>query len=257
VDLGGAVRRHRIAVASYLALALAVSAVVVYAVAAQGYRAHQTRLNDGGIWVTDNRDSAYGRMNKPIGQLDGAVFAGLNANLDIAQDDSAVLGVNLSGGTLAPLDPATMRSPASSSVPIPAAPQVQARGATVAVLDTEAGTVWATRVDTVNGVPPLDAVGRQAKPWAKVGRTAALAVTDSGTVVAVSAVTGTLLTSQATAGGFGAVRTTHLSGPAGAGSRTLQLTTVGETPVVLDPATGALRVVGGADAHVPAGAVLQ
>lgn len=257
MDLGGAVRRHRIAVASYLALALAVSAVVVYAVAAQGYRAHQTRLNDGGIWVTDNRDSAYGRMNKPIGQLDGAVFAGLNANLDVAQDDSAVLGVNLSGGTLAPLDPATMRSPASSSVPIPAAPQVQARGATVAVLDTESGTVWATRVDTVAGVPPLDAVGRQAKPLAKVGRTAALAVTDSGTVVAVSAATGTLLTSRATATGLGAVHTTHLSAPFATRSRPLQLTTVGETPVVLDPATGALRVVGGPDAHVPAGAVLQ
>lgn len=261
MDLGAVVRRHRAAVASYLALALAVTAVVVYAVAAQGYRAHQTRLNDGGIWVTDNRDSAYGRMNKPIAQLDGAVFAGLDANLDVAQDDSAVVGVNLSGGTMAPLDPATMRIPSGGSVPIPAAPQVQARGGTVGVVDTRTGEVWATRVDTVAGVPDLHSVSRAAKPLGKAGRSAALAVSESGRVVVVSAVTGTLLTSDptgaATGPGLGPVHTEHLSGKPGAGAKSLQVTTVGETPVVLDPASGLLRVVGGASSQVPGGSVLQ
>ena len=257
MDLGAVVRRHRVALASYLALVLALGAVVAYAVAAEGYRAHQTRLNDGGIWVTDNRDSAYGRMNKPIGQLDGAVFAGLNANLDVVQDESAVVGVNLSGGTIEPLDPSTMRAPASSSVPIPAAPQVQAGGGTVAVVDTETGALWATRVDTVDGVPDLTAVGREAKPLATVGRSAALAVTDSGTVVALSAVTGTLLTTTPSSTGFGPLHTQHLAGRPGAGARSLQLTTVGETPVALDPAAGLLRAVGGVDARVPPGSVLQ
>jgi large repetitive protein len=257
LDLGGAMQRRRVAIASYLALALAVGVVVVYAVSAQGYRAHETRLNDGGIWVTDNRDSAYGRMNKPIGQLDGAIFAGLNANLDVAQDDAAVVGVNLSGGTLSPLDPSTMRPPASSSVPIPAAPQVRAGGGTLGVIDTDQGSVWATRVDTVAGVPDLTRVGREARPLARVGKGAALAVTDSGTVLAVSAVTGSLLTVVATGSGFGPVHTQHLSGAPGAGARSLQLTAVGETPVVLDPSTGALRVVGGGSAEVPPGSVLQ
>ncbi len=257
MDLGGAVRRHRVALASYLALALAVGAVVVYAVAAQGYRAHQTRLNDGGIWVTDNRDSAYGRMNKPIGQLDGAVFAGLNANLDVVQDDSAVVGVNLSGGLIAPLDPATMRSPPSSDVQIPAAPQVEARGGSVGVVDTETGALWGGRIDTVNGVPDLSSVGREAKPLAKVGKGAALAVTESGSLVAVSAETGTLLTTTATSAGFGPIHTQHLEGHPGAGATSLQLTTVGETPVVLDPSAGQLRVVGGSTATVPSGSVLQ
>jgi hypothetical protein len=257
LDLGGAVGRRRVAIASYLALALAVGVVVVYAVAAQGYRAHQTRLDDGGIWVTDNRDSAYGRMNKPIGKLDGAIFAGLNANLDIAQDDSAIVGVNLSGGTISPLDPSTMRPPPSSSVPIPAAPQVQADGGTLGVIDTEQGAVWATRVDTVAGVPDLAQVGREARPLAKVGKTAALAVTDSGTVLAVSAVTGNLLSAAASGSGFGPVHSQHLAGKPGEGATSLQLTSVGETPVVLDPATGALRVVGGGAAQLPPGSVLQ
>ena len=257
MDLGGAMQRRRVAIASYLALALAVGVVVVYAVAAQGYRAHQTRLNDGGIWVTDNRDSAYGRMNKPIGQLDGAVFAGLDANLDVAQDDSAIVGVNLSGGTMSPLDPATMRPPSTSSVPIPAAPQVQADGGTLAVLDTDQGAVWATRVDTVSGVPDLADVGREAKPLAKAGKTAALAVTDRGTVLAVSAVTGSLLTVATAGSGFGPVHSQRLVGGSGADAKSLQLTSVGETPVVLDPSTGTLRVVGAGTAQVPPGSVLQ
>jgi hypothetical protein len=257
VDLGGVVRRHRVAIASYLALALAISAVVVYAVAAQGYRAHQTRLNDGGIWVTDNADSAYGRMNKPIGQLDGAIFAGIDANLDVVQDGSAVVGVNLSGGTMSPLDPSTMRPPANSSVPIPASPDIAEDGGTLGVLDKTSGTVWADRVDTVSGVPDLTAVGREAKPLARAGRSASLAVSDSGTVYAVSAATGTLLSARATTSGFAPVHTQRLGTDPGAGSRSLDLTTVGETPVVLDPATGSLQVVGGGRVTVPHGSVLQ
>jgi hypothetical protein len=257
VDLGGLVRRHRIAIASYLALVLAVGAVVLYAVAAQGYRAHQTRLNDGGIWVTDNADSAYGRMNKPIGQLDGVVFAGINANLDVTQDGSAVVGVDLSGGTISPLDPSTMRSPANSRVPIPASPDVAEDGGSLAVLDKTSGTVWAMRVDTVSGVPDLTPVGRESKALGRAGKGAALAVSDSGTVYAVSATTGTLLSSRATTNGFGPIHTQHLAAGPGAGARSLELTTVGETPAVLDPSTGSLLVVGGASAKVPAGSVLQ
>ena len=46
---------------------VAVSGVAVYAVQADGYQAHTADLNDGGIWVTSNRDGSYGRINKPIG----------------------------------------------------------------------------------------------------------------------------------------------------------------------------------------------
>ena len=73
---------------------MAAGGVVVYAVSADGYQAHETQLNDGGIWVTNSRDGFYGRLNKPIGQLDGAVFAQLDATLDIVQDGAAVVAVN-------------------------------------------------------------------------------------------------------------------------------------------------------------------
>lgn len=264
MDLGGDIRRrhigtalarHRVAIASYLALALAIGTVVTFAVSAQGFRAHQTRLNDGGIWVTDNADSGYGRINKPIGELDGVIFAGLSSNLDVSQDDSAVVGVNLSGGTITPLDPATMRAPEGASVPIPAAPAVQEQGSTLAVLDTAKGTVWSTRVDPVEGLPNLTPVSRTSKPLASAGKNAALAVSDGGTVWVLSAATGTLLSSVPATSptGFGPIHTQKT----GITAKSLGLTTVGETPVVLDPASGALSVIGGAKAKVPAGSVLQ
>ena len=59
---------------SWVALAVAVGGVVTYAVQADGYQAHRAELNDGGIWVTSNQDGSYGRINKPIGELDGTVF---------------------------------------------------------------------------------------------------------------------------------------------------------------------------------------
>ena len=60
---------------SWVALAVAVGGVVTYAVQADGYQAHEADLNDGGIWVTSKRDGSYGRINKPIGELDGTVFS--------------------------------------------------------------------------------------------------------------------------------------------------------------------------------------
>ncbi|MBA3782949.1 MAG: hypothetical protein H0X12_14000, partial [Nocardioides sp.] len=50
--LRGFMRRHRAAIATNAALAIAAGAIVVYAVSAEGYRSHRTDLNDGGIWVT-------------------------------------------------------------------------------------------------------------------------------------------------------------------------------------------------------------
>ncbi|MGI8522397.1 MAG: Ig-like domain-containing protein [Nocardioides sp.] len=254
MGFGTFARRHRAAVASWLALVLAVSGVVVYAISAQGYRAHQTQLNDGGIWVTDNSLSAFGRINKPIGQLDGAIFAPNKANLDVVQDGSAVLGVDLSGGAVSVLDPVTMTMLDGGSVPVPAAPAVQLRGGTAAVLDTAAGGVWAARVDPVNGTPALPTLDRQSKPLAKAGKDAALAVSETGTVYAASAETGTLLRLSPTSTAFGPPHESKLPRPFG---RSLSLTTVGETPVALDSRKGLLSVVGGARLKVPANSVLQ
>ena len=90
------VRRHRVGIASGAALTLAATAVVVYAVTAQGYKSHEAELNDGGIWVVNGKKGWSGRLNKPINELDGVVPSqDGRSRLDVVQDGASVVTVNL------------------------------------------------------------------------------------------------------------------------------------------------------------------
>ena len=256
MPFGGQLQRQRAALASWTAFAVAVGGVVTYAVQADGYQAHQADLNDGGIWVTSNKDGSYGRLNKPIGELDGTVFTRLGSNLDIVQDGSSVVGLDLSDGVLLPLDPAQMQVADGEDASIPGSPDVGMAGGSLAVLDTVSGKLWATREDPAVGVPPVSPLASQSDPVATVGADAALAVALDGTVYAVSSAADELLTlRQSGDSAFGVPGTDEL--PGDAFSDAIALTTVGAVPVVLDSASGRLAVVGGAEAEVPKGSVLQ
>ena len=122
VPFGEHLQRRRAALVSWLALAVAVGGMVTYAVQADGYQAHRADLNDGGIWVTSKHDGSYGRINKPIGELDGTVFSSPDSNLDIVQDGDSVVGINLSEGVVVPLDPAQMQVPDGEEAAIPGSP---------------------------------------------------------------------------------------------------------------------------------------
>ena len=94
--VGAFVRRHRGTIASGAALAVAVSAVIVYAVTASGYKAHQADLNDGGVWVVNGTKGWSGRLNKPINQLDGVVPSDDGkTRMDIIQDGAAVVALDI------------------------------------------------------------------------------------------------------------------------------------------------------------------
>ena len=256
VPFGGHLQRRRAALVSWVALAVAVGGVVTYAVQADGYQAHEADLNDGGIWVTSKRDGSYGRINKPIGELDGTVFSNVDANLDIVQDGDSVVGINLSDLVVVPLDPAQMKVPDGEEASIPGNPVVGMAGGSLAVLDAAAGRLWATREDPEVGVPSVASLADQSDPLAQVGEDAALAVALDGTVYAASAAEDSLLTvRQEGDTGFAAATTEKL--PGDDFSDAIALTAVGAVPVVLDAASGRLAVVGGAEAQVPAGSVLQ
>ena len=265
-----ALRRHRIAIASNLALLIAVVGVVVVAVNASGYQSHEARLNDGGIWVTNSRDGFFGRINKPIGQLDGAIFSELDTQLDVVQQGAAVIGFNVSGSTLVPIDPATVEHPDGEVATLPAGAQVQLAGGTVAVLDPDSGKVWASRVDPRAGQPLVGDLDVQSPPVAKAGTSSALAVSADGDVLVVSADDDTVTHVPSTGAGFGRPDTSAL--PDGIGPGT-SVTTVGDTVVLLDDDAAALTVLpagdssdrgdggdggdGVVDADVPSGSVLQ
>ncbi len=260
MPFGGHLQRRRAALASWVALAVAVGGVAAYAVQADGYQAHTTELNDGGIWVTSNRDGSYGRINKPIGELDGTVFSRLDSNLDIVQDGSSVVGVNLSEGIVVQLDPAQMRVPNGEEAAIPGSPAVGMAGGSLAVLDTASGRLWATREDPAVGLPSVGTLAEQTEPLATVGEDAALAVALDGTVYAVSAAEDQLLTlaqrgEQSAGAGFAEATTEELPGERF--SDAIAVTTVGAVPVLLDAARGRLSVIGGPDVQVPRGSVLQ
>ncbi|MEJ7832344.1 MAG: Ig-like domain-containing protein [Nocardioides sp.] len=254
MPLSGVIRRHRIAIASNLALAIAVTGVVVAAVYADGYRAHEAQLNDGGIWVTNNKLGSYGRVNKPINQLDGALFADLDTQLDVVQDGASVVGVSITAGIIAPIDPASVDHPDGEVAKVPSAAQIQLAGETIAVLDPVGGILWAERIDPELGVPLVGSLDSEAPPLAKVGVEAALAVTTSGRVLAVSADDDTLTTLRPSDTGFGPPQVRKLASDVGP---SVTLTAVGETAVALDEENGSLEVLGGPEVDVPTGSVLQ
>jgi len=99
-------KRARARVASATALVLATGAVVAYAVTSDGYKAHRTDLNDGGIWVVNSDKGIHGRINKPINQLDGVIQEERgDVPLDVVQDGAAVVALNEGQGRGRLVDP--------------------------------------------------------------------------------------------------------------------------------------------------------
>ncbi|WP_185994692.1 fibronectin type III domain-containing protein [Nocardioides campestrisoli] len=253
----GFLRRHRAAIASNTALVVAAGAVLVYAVSADGYRSHRTELNDGGIWVTKSDKGYYGRQNKPIGKLDGAVPTEQDADLDVLQDGAAVIGVNGRSGRLAPIEPGALQLDEGASASLVPGASVTMAGGTLAAVDPKSGTTWAVRYDPQLGGPVAGGLDQQSEPLTEVGEGAALTVTESGALVVSSTEERELVTWRPAADStmeLTEAGTEEL--PEAAGAPTA-MTAVGENVVTLDRAAGTLWVRGGASASVPAGAVLQ
>lgn len=251
----GFLRRHRTAIASHTALAIAAGAVLAYAVSADGYQAHEAELNDGGIWVVNGEEGLHGRINKPINQLDAVVFADRDdLPLDVVQDGAAVLALDERASTAQLIDPATSEVEPRGRISVPSSGDVQLAGGTLASVDADTGELWVARVDTVAGGSLVTDADRQSDPVDEVGAGAALAVSQAGTVVVTSAAERTVTYLVPGDDGFADPRTEDLPKTAGEPSA---VTTVGDTVVTLDPDAGEVAVLGGASASVPEDSVLQ
>ncbi|GAB1510985.1 Ig-like domain-containing protein [Actinophytocola sp. KF-1] len=229
---------------------VAAGVLVTYALSSEGYPVRQVDLNDGGIWVTSDRDGLFGRLNKPAGSLDAAFYppggAQQSYQLDVAQDGAAVVARDRAAGTLLPVDVTRGVSLAEQAVPVPAGAQVRMAGGTVAVLDPAKGAVWASRVDTATGVTGLTALDTTGAPLATVDGSkedagVSLAVGTDGTVFAVSA-TGKTAVVRVDGGAF----TEPAYDSLGTRFRSVRATMVGGRPVVLAPGDGVVVVPGGA-----------
>ncbi|HEY3004848.1 MAG TPA: Ig-like domain-containing protein, partial [Kribbellaceae bacterium] len=243
-------RRHRGSIAATAVVAAASSVLVAYAISADGYAARHVDLNDGGIWVTSNADGLYGRLNKPIGQLDAGFFppGGAQAayTVDVVQDGSAVLAFDKGAGKVFPVDVRSGAPLATQAAVVPGNDELRLAGSTAAVLDPSSGRLWAARVtgDDLSGLAKLD-TGE--KPVVTVGAGADLAVSSDGTIFAASAGKQQLVTIRPADGRFAKPAITELHHQ----MESLAITSVGDTPVVVDAKGGVALLPGGRTVPVP------
>ncbi|MFD5828005.1 Ig-like domain-containing protein [Lentzea sp. NPDC060358] len=253
----GFFKKHRTTLASATVLVLAATSLVAYAFTSTGNPVRQVDLDDGGVWVTSDRDGLFGRLNKPVGSLDAAFNppggAQRNYQLDVVQDAAAVVARDRAGGKLYPVDVARSVTLGDHGLALPSGGQVALAGGTLAVLDPAAGKVWASRVDTEAGVSALDQLSQETPPLATLdaAAAAALAVGLDGTVHAVSA-NGRTVRVAPQDSAFGEPEYGEVAKP-----KDPRITAVGGQAVVLDAESGTLSLPGGRTAKTGQDAVLQ
>lgn len=238
----GPMSTRRVGVASGLVVALAATSLTFFAVTSKGETVHETDLSDGGVWVSSAKDARFARVNKAVGQFDGGVVAssGPGEPVDILQDDNAVAGLELGSGAFTPIEPKSGRVDEAGGTAVPAArpgtnqtvfvPRtVDLRGGTVAMVEPRDGRVWGQTYDHEAGLGSLDGISATAKPLARIGAVAAVAVDVSGGIHAVSGATGTVVSIPRTPTGFGKPVTEKI---ALKGAKVVDITAVGTRWVV-------------------------
>lgn len=206
-------------------VAVAVIGLVVAMFLADGFRATTFDLENPGVWVTNNADqkALVGRFNTQAQDLDSVLSSGV-AGVDVAQDGSNV--ALYSGSQLYLVDPAAATR-ADEPRELPEGSNVSMSGGRYLVVDPT-GKAWTGRASDLGA---LDS-GRKAdlrgafREGVVIGRDGTVAaLTDDGRVQL-----------RRPAGDRSDVELPGLS----ALSEDLQVSLVGTTPVVLDPAAARL-----------------
>jgi len=146
---------------SLCTLGVALATAIGFAVSTRGFAIDRVDLNDAGIWVTNNADDVYGRINLTAGSLDGYLTPGSksSSSLDVFQDGASVVARDIANGLLIPVDPAAVANAvAGQAVAAPDA-RVGMGAGTIAVLDPSTGQVRTASyapdsVPTLAGVKP-------------------------------------------------------------------------------------------------------
>ncbi|MGP0222600.1 Ig-like domain-containing protein [Paenarthrobacter sp. NCHU4564] len=233
--LGLKKRRHQKAV-SAVAVTVAGGVLVAGAILYPGFKTTEVDLNDGGVWVVSKTKNAVGRLNYPSRVLDGAVTPA-STTFDVLQHDGNVFVDDETGSTINQVSAANLKLGGDKQ--LPSSSQVSYGTTVLSVTDPARGKVWALSPSTVNGFdeegtePVL--TGSQGVVSA-VGHDNRIYTADPGkgeiTVTTVDA------TGERTAS-----EVTKVDELKGAGD--LQISVVGDKPVVLDAGAGNLFLPGG------------
>ena len=213
-------------------LSVAVVTLAALAATSHGLPVQHVSLNDGGIWVTDNQPGAgaVGRFDKPIAQLAGQIVPqSANPQLDVWQNGPVVAAYDASAGKLYAIDPyqAEFSDAGTAVSPVPGG--IALGDTTLAVL----GTDHTLRTTTLAVGGSLSGLGSTARPdAAHLPANAAVAVGADDTVWVAGG-------GQLRGYAEGAARPS-VSGLPLSASDPMQVTAVGNVPVVADVTTRTL-----------------
>ncbi|WP_285726614.1 Ig-like domain-containing protein [Psychromicrobium xiongbiense] len=231
---------------------LLAGALVAAAVIYPGFKTTDVNLNDGSVWVTNRSKSLVGHLNVQSRILDGG-FSATTSGFDVLQQASQVFMDNDAGSVLSPVDvPAMVLQPEAK---LGGGKQAELGTNILALSDARQSKVWVLTANTASSFDEKNskaALEGLANPAVVVGL--------DDTVYVVSGVTGELTTLTTDANGAVSARKTEKLSGLSTESK-VQITVVGNKPVVLDEGSGKVYLPGGKtvqlDAASTKGAQLQ
>ncbi|MDJ0319702.1 Ig-like domain-containing protein [Pseudarthrobacter sp. PS3-L1] len=234
-------RKRALSVTAFVGV---VGFLVAGAVLYPGFRSAEVELNDGGVWVVSKSKNAVGRLNYPSRVLDGAVTPA-STSFDVLQSGGDVFVDDGSGSTLNQVSSAQMSLGGDQQ--LPSSSSVSFGSDVLSVSDAVSGKVWAVRASSVSG---FDEESSEPVVEASAGVVSVVGVDDS--VYSVDPGAGSV--TRTVVDGSGVVVSSDVQvWDALKGVSDVQVSVVGDSPVVFEALTGRLFLAGGRVVDVPQG----
>ncbi|WP_240613450.1 Ig-like domain-containing protein [Brachybacterium endophyticum] len=212
-------------------LAILALVITICAVRFDGLASADVSVNNGGVWVLNNGKHLLGRVNVDAQELDARESID-GENLDVQQDGYNVLVSGPRG--IIPVDSAAVER--SGTINLGVDPVVDLGGDRVGMIGAK-GKVWVADAGQLAGFSPS-----AQKPTLSVeGENAKLAVTDSGTVYVLDGDDLYKIPRSIDPAASKPEKVATIDGLSTTDGA-VQLTTVGESPVVLDTESRFLRI---------------
>ena len=224
---------HRSLVATATSSVVVAAIIATIAIVSTGYTAQKMQLDDGSVWVANGSQQVIGRANTEVLELNTVVKAGAS-QLETVQKGDTVLLVDHANATVETIDPATSAVIDNIALP-PDQAEVYIAGDRVVIFEAGTGELWIVPLVELGG---FDAT---APASLSLGSDAVVTVTPDGVIFAYSPEVGQVRRVDAT-------RSDEVDASWGlsldAGSRTYQITAVGDQWAVLDTGTRILYLDG-------------
>jgi len=216
-------------------VALFAGALILLSFLQQGEATAEVDLDDSGVWVTKTSAGLLGRFNNEAQAMDGTLLSG-SSTFDVQQAEYRVLMTDPGTASASPVDPAQLALQGTLAGPTGAA--IASGGHTTAVLDPQDGRLW---VLPFQFAPQFSQ--EQQDPTVELAPGARIAVGTDGTVFAAVPSLGLLVTvTTSSSGAPDQVSEERL--PVAKGAE-VEVTAVGDRPVVLDRTASTLVLPGG------------